>query len=103
VDHHPCTIPNEESNHEPARPNTKYFEPSSASFMVNYIVDDPDALLDRLAKEGVRIDPKRRKLWPLCLDLRSRRQQNRIVAAALVWSTSFRTSRCDRRPTNWQR
>jgi catechol 2,3-dioxygenase-like lactoylglutathione lyase family enzyme len=39
--------------------NTKYFEPSSASFMVNYIVDDLDALLERLAKEGVRIDPKR--------------------------------------------
>jgi len=39
--------------------NTKYFEPSSASFMVNYIVDDLDALLDRLAKEGVQIDPKR--------------------------------------------
>jgi hypothetical protein len=27
--------------------NTTYFEPSSASFMVNYIVDDLDALLDR--------------------------------------------------------
>ena len=27
--------------------DTKYFEPSSASFMVNYIVDDLDALLDR--------------------------------------------------------
>jgi len=39
--------------------NTKYFEPGPASFMVNYIVDDLDALLDRLAKEGVRIDPKR--------------------------------------------
>ena len=39
--------------------NTKYFEPSSASFMLNYIVDDLDALLDRLAKEDVRIDPKR--------------------------------------------
>jgi len=71
--------------------NTKYFEPSSASFMVNYIVDNLDALLERLAKEGVRIDPKRqdesyeatrRKLRPLCLGLRSRRQQNRIVAAA---------------------
>ena len=35
---------------------TKYFEPSSASFMVNYIVDDLDALLDQMAKEGVRID-----------------------------------------------
>jgi catechol 2,3-dioxygenase-like lactoylglutathione lyase family enzyme len=38
---------------------TNYFEPSQASFMVNYIVDDLDALLDRLAKEGVHIDPKR--------------------------------------------
>ena len=38
---------------------TKYLDPSPASFMVNYIVDDLDALLDRLAKDGVRIDPKR--------------------------------------------
>jgi catechol 2,3-dioxygenase-like lactoylglutathione lyase family enzyme len=38
---------------------TKYFEPSQASFMLNYIVDDLDALLARLAQEGVRIDPKR--------------------------------------------
>jgi len=36
--------------------NSGYFP---ASFMINYIVDDMDALLDRLAKEGVRIDPKR--------------------------------------------
>jgi catechol 2,3-dioxygenase-like lactoylglutathione lyase family enzyme len=35
---------------------TKYFEPA---FMVNYIVDDMDALLERLQKEGVKIDPKR--------------------------------------------
>ena len=39
--------------------DTKYFEPSGASFMVNYIVDDMDALLERLEREGVRIDPKR--------------------------------------------
>jgi catechol 2,3-dioxygenase-like lactoylglutathione lyase family enzyme len=39
--------------------STKYFEPGSASFMVNYIVDDLDALLARLEKEGVRIDPQR--------------------------------------------
>ena len=38
---------------------TKYFDPSAAPFMLNYIVDDLPALLDRLAKEGVRIDPKR--------------------------------------------
>lgn len=39
--------------------NTKYFDPSPAPFMVNYIIDDLEALLDRLAKEGVQIDPKR--------------------------------------------
>lgn len=38
---------------------TSYFEPSAASFMVNYIVDDLDALPERLAKDSVRIDPKR--------------------------------------------
>ena len=36
---------------------SKYFEPSQ--MMVNYIVDDLDALLERLSKAGVRIDPKR--------------------------------------------
>ena len=38
---------------------TTYLDPSPASFMVNYIVDDLDALLDRLEKAGVQIDPKR--------------------------------------------
>ncbi|HEX3421174.1 MAG TPA: VOC family protein [Candidatus Udaeobacter sp.] len=38
---------------------TKYFDPSPAPFMVNYIVDDMDALLDRLKEEGVKIDAKR--------------------------------------------
>jgi catechol 2,3-dioxygenase-like lactoylglutathione lyase family enzyme len=38
---------------------TTYLEPSQASFMVNYIVDDLDALLERLAQAGVQIDPKR--------------------------------------------
>ena len=41
-------------------PNTtKYFDPSQAPFMINYIVDDMDALLDRLKEEGVKIDDKR--------------------------------------------
>jgi predicted enzyme related to lactoylglutathione lyase len=35
-----------------------YF-PATQPFMLNYIVDDMDALLDRLQKEGVKIDPKR--------------------------------------------
>jgi lactoylglutathione lyase len=39
--------------------STHYFDPSPAAFMVNYIVDDMDALLDRLKLEGVKIDSKR--------------------------------------------
>ncbi len=39
--------------------NSKYFEPSQ--LMVNYIVDDLDAMLERLSKAGVKIDPKRQK------------------------------------------
>ena len=39
--------------------STAYFGSGQATFMVNYIVDDLDALLDRLQKEGVKIDPKR--------------------------------------------
>lgn len=39
--------------------DTKYLEPSHASFMVNYIVDNLDALLERLQQAGVQIDPKR--------------------------------------------
>lgn len=37
---------------------TTYFAPNQ-TFMVNYIVDDLDALLERLRKEGVKIDPQR--------------------------------------------
>ena len=39
--------------------STKYLDPSPAPFMINYIVDDLDALLDRLKQEGVKIDEKR--------------------------------------------
>jgi len=39
--------------------DTKYFEPSQSSFMINYRVDDLDALLEALKAEGVQIDPKR--------------------------------------------
>jgi catechol 2,3-dioxygenase-like lactoylglutathione lyase family enzyme len=38
---------------------TTYFNPSHSPFMLNYIVDDLDALLDRLKQEGVKIDDKR--------------------------------------------
>src|ERR1700721_4495021 len=36
-------------------PSPKYFHPSPPRFMINYIVDDMDALLDRLKQEGVKI------------------------------------------------
>jgi len=39
--------------------STRYFGPGNATFMINYIVDDLDALLDRLKQEGVKIDDKR--------------------------------------------
>jgi catechol 2,3-dioxygenase-like lactoylglutathione lyase family enzyme len=39
--------------------STKYFDPGRAPFMINYIVDDLDALLDRLKQEGVKIDANR--------------------------------------------
>ena len=39
--------------------STTYFDPGHAPFMINYIVDDMDALLGRLEKEGVKIDAKR--------------------------------------------
>jgi predicted enzyme related to lactoylglutathione lyase len=38
---------------------SKYFNPSSAPFMINYQVDNLDALLEALKAEGVTIDPKR--------------------------------------------
>lgn len=38
---------------------SKYFEPGPAPFMINYIVEDLDALLTRLEQEGVKIDPNR--------------------------------------------
>jgi len=37
--------------------SSNYF-PATQSFMINYIVDDLDALLDRLKQEGVKIDPR---------------------------------------------
>ncbi len=36
-----------------------YFDPSAAGFMMNYIVDDLDALLAKMREKGVEIDPKR--------------------------------------------
>jgi catechol 2,3-dioxygenase-like lactoylglutathione lyase family enzyme len=39
--------------------NTKYFDPSRAGHMINYRVDDLDALLAALKAEGVEVDPHR--------------------------------------------
>jgi predicted enzyme related to lactoylglutathione lyase len=39
--------------------DTKYFEPSGSSIMINYRVENLDALLDALTAEGVQVDPKR--------------------------------------------
>jgi predicted enzyme related to lactoylglutathione lyase len=39
--------------------DTKYFGPGPQTFMVNYRVDNMDAVLEALKAEGVEIDPKR--------------------------------------------
>ena len=39
--------------------DTKYFEPSQSSLMLNDRVENLDALLDALIAEGVQVDPKR--------------------------------------------
>jgi catechol 2,3-dioxygenase-like lactoylglutathione lyase family enzyme len=38
---------------------TKYFNPSTAPFMINYQVENLDEVLEALRAEGVTIDPKR--------------------------------------------
>ena len=38
--------------------HTKYFDPSTAPFMINYRVADLAALLDQLRSEGVAVDEK---------------------------------------------
>ena len=38
---------------------TKYFEPSTSSFMINFRVSDMDALIAQLSAAGVKIDEKR--------------------------------------------
>ena len=42
----------------PFEQNTTYFEPSKKSFMFNYRVDDLNALLDQLRKEGVQVEDR---------------------------------------------
>ena len=42
----------------PFAETTKYFEPSAKDFMINYRVDDLEALVEELKKEGVTIVDK---------------------------------------------
>ena len=39
--------------------NTRYFDPSAAPFLINYIVDDLDALLAKLDRSGPNAEIKR--------------------------------------------
>jgi catechol 2,3-dioxygenase-like lactoylglutathione lyase family enzyme len=56
-----ATLRYDAPNHPPAlawnafSASTKYFAPSSSEFMINYAVDDMDALLARLREKGVEI------------------------------------------------
>ena len=43
---------------EPFPSDTKYFDPSRSPFMVNYIVDDLDAILQRLRSAGAEVDDR---------------------------------------------
>lgn len=38
--------------------HTRYFDPSTAPFMINYRVDDLDAILDALRAEGCAVDER---------------------------------------------
>ncbi len=40
----------------PFAPSTKYFDPSTREFMVNFIVDDLDAMLGQLREAGCTVD-----------------------------------------------
>ena len=39
--------------------NTKYFDPGRSAFMINYRVDNLDALLEAMKSEGAQVDPHR--------------------------------------------
>jgi len=58
----------------PFKQSTEYFNPSSSDFMVNYRVDDLDAVLDHLRTQDVKIigdivtEPYGRFAWILDVD-----------------------------------
>ena len=39
--------------------DAEYFNPSRSNFMMNFIVEDLDGLLEALREEGVEVDPRR--------------------------------------------
>ena len=43
----------------PFAQDSDYFEPSNKPFMINYIVEDIDGLLEQLRAAGVGVDEKR--------------------------------------------
>jgi hypothetical protein len=62
---------------------TKYFAASKASFMVNYRVDNLEALLEDLEiRNRNRTPPRRLRLRPVRLDHRPRRQPHRVMGTA---------------------
>jgi len=42
----------------PFKADTDYFEPGCEPYMINYIVEDLDALVDVLTREGIRIEKR---------------------------------------------
>jgi len=56
VSFHPDALPEGAyTQWSPFPASTEYFEPSSAGFMINLIVDDLDAMLDRLRGSGALV------------------------------------------------
>ena len=54
----PDSTKNGSTTWSPFAEATKYFEPSTKDFMINYIVTDLEALVEELKKEGVTIVDK---------------------------------------------
>ncbi len=61
-----------------------HFAPSSASFMVNYRVEDLHALVKALQRRRLQRtrEDRRIRVWEVCLGHRSRRKQGGTMAAA---------------------
>jgi catechol 2,3-dioxygenase-like lactoylglutathione lyase family enzyme len=43
--------------------HTDYFDPTTASYMINYIVDDLDEMLQQLRAAGVQVDDRVEESW----------------------------------------